>query len=1079
MKKTSQLDLFSAPVSKKPAGGKLTIFQSSAGSGKTFTLVKEYLKIILKDPSNFSQVLAVTFTNAATKEMKYRILDVLEELAAGKTTEIRAAIEEDFKVELKDHLPIEKRANEALNNILYNYSHFDVSTIDHFFTRVVRALAYELKQPVKYDIDVDNELAIENAIEKLFGSIHTDPEIRNWLKEFALSKLEDDKGWYIEYSLSELGMELFQEKFREFFDEEENEIRIENLRTLVEGLVFVKESFAKDLKKLAGYALDLIHTYDLEITDLKGGSRSVGYGFYKILNGDFKLSKTFLETCKGYQDWYSQSSGKRERIRQLSAEGLHEIGKQIGEHHDKFYGAYITAVELLKNIYSYGLMGEMHKNLQEYKLENNILLLSDIGSLLRKVIGENDAPFVYEKLGSRYLHLLIDEFQDTSNFQWANLQPLVINSLSNGHHVFLAGDVKQSIYRWRGGNLHLILSKVKEDLGQLGSIEEKPLDINYRSARNIVNFNNAFFETASKILQHHPEVDPNDRLVTLAYSHIKQKHFRQDDGYVHVSLLDKPEDSERHWHEIAREKTYLVIKECLDDGYQYKDILILVDAGWLANEMADYLSMTGIPVITENSLSIENNQKVKLLLNVLKWLANPQDRVARAAILHHYFEINGSAEKSLDHRLYSTSDQEDFFRKQIPSGLIENTMQLRQLPLYELVEELVIIFDLHQQPDVFVQKFQDLCLNLSGRGINSITHFFNWWDRKITRRDKSGDLGVKVPSEIDAIEITTIHQAKGLQRPVVIVPFAGDRFEMKTRKDTIFWTRILPDQFDTYKLLPLRFNSNLLDSEFVEAYKQELMEGIVDRLNVTYVAFTRAEDRLYVFSNANKKEEDPYGNLHRLIYGVFTDPGFAPGSNYDPVPKTLVLGKKEKKREFKKEKTEMENITGFPSKDYSEKVTVRKDSNRFFLLFDNDTANKIREGIIVHAAMEIISSGSDIEKGLEKLEAQGLMNRLQRKNIREKVEILLTKTKISQWIDEGWEPVKENEIFAKGEIYKPDLVLLKSGKAIVIDYKREKRSQKHQEQIRHYGQLLEEMNLSVEKRLLIYLDQFEVEEVAE
>ena len=1077
MKKTpSQLDLFSMRMKAHPEGGKLTIFQSSAGSGKTFTLVKEYLKIILKDPSNFSHVLAVTFTNAATKEMKDRILDVLEELAAGNKSEMRKAIEDDFKSELQDHLPIEKRAAEALTKILYNYSHFDVSTIDHFFTRVVRALAYELKQPVKYDIDVDNERAVENAIERLFGEIHTNKETRNWLKEFALSRLDEDKGWYIEYSLLELGMELFQEKFRENFDDAGKKIDIQQLKKLADGLVFIKESYTRDLKALSKRAVDLISDFDLEIIDLKGGSRSVANGFIKILDGDFKLTDTFIETCNGYQDWFSQSSRKRARIKQLVDGGLDEIGKQLAEHYSKFNTAFITANELLKNIYSYGLMGEMNKNLQKYKLENNLLLLSDIGSMLRQVIGENDAPFIYEKLGSRYKHLLIDEFQDTSNFQWINLKPLVINSLSNGYKVYLAGDVKQSIYRWRGGNLHLILSDVKKQLDQYGKIDETPLNINYRSAKNIVEFNNSFFEIARKILQLHPEVNPDDYLITQAYQHVKQKSFRDDEGYVQVNFLEKPDEYEKHWHEAAKVKVVDTISECLLDGFQYKDILILVDVGRLANELADHLSGANIPVITENSLLVENNQKVKMILSILNWLDNPGDIVSKAAILHHHLEICEGRERIFDHDIYSRENQHEFFNKTIPKELIETAASLKQLPLYELVEELVIIFKLNDPPDAFVQKFQDICLRLASRGIISIESFFNWWNKKITRKDKFNDLGVKVPSETDAVEITTIHQAKGLQRNIVIVPFAGDRFEMRTWKDTIFWTSELPPKFQEYNLLPLRFSDNLIDSEFASAYKKELMEGIVDRLNVAYVAFTRAEDRLYIFTNINKKPENPYGNLHRLIYGVFTDQEFAFQSDFDLENNQFILGSPSKKK-IKPHESLIEHITKFPSRHYSEKFTIRKDSQKFFLLFDNTTTKKIREGIVVHAAMELVSSEGDVVRTLDRLEAQGLLRRNEKKNIAGKVSEILLKSEIGKWMETGWIPIKEHEIFSRGEIFKPDLVLVKDNKAILIDYKREKRSAAHEKQILNYADILTAMGLQIEKCLLIYLDEFEIVEV--
>ncbi len=1070
---TNQLDLISSASSPTEPGKNFIIYRSSAGSGKTFALVKEYLELVLRDPNDYKHILAITFTNEATREMKSRIIEDLEKIASGKTTPMRKEIEKDFN-KLGIRMEIEKRAIRALKNILHNYSRFEVSTIDHFFTRVVRSLSWELKVPMRFEIDVDNDKALESAIEKLYAVVNEDQAVKSWLEAFAFNRLENDKGWKIDYNIHELGMELFQERFQEGFSN--TEIQLDDLKKLASQLNHTINSYRKSIRSLAVQAMELINQSGLELKDFKGGANGVASNFRKPINNDFNLTDTFWKVARGEDNWYTQQSPKIEEIKELTSRGLDKIAGEMLDVYKQHYMNYVSAEQLMKNIYSYGLLDILHNKLKEYRDEQNLMLLSDTNFLIHEVINDNDAPFLFEKLGSKYKHILIDEFQDTSNFQWKNLLPLVLNAVSSEHRVWIAGDVKQSIYRWRGGNMRLLIEGVHDDLQLFkDGILEIPLVENRRSASNIVEFNNQFFTQAYKLVSMNDDLPDNRDLISKTYKDVIQTPKGSTGGYVEVKFFERKDEDGRAWTEAAMNETNETIKKCLEQGYQFQDIMILVDKNSQANSISEVLSRAGIPVITESSLLVTNNRKIRFLISILEWFHQPDNCLAKTNILFHYSSLTNALVDL--HEVFSNVDVQ--FEKMMPTDFMKLYPEIARKPIYEMVEELVLLFELHLVVDSFLQRFQDICLEQSRKGRNNLEGFLEWWEEKLKQARigrGSTDLSIKVPTNSKAVKVMTIHKAKGLESPVIIIPFANSN--LKPKAGSMFWTSQLEDPYKEYGLLPLVLNKKLTESHFDEAFRQEQLEGMIERLNVTYVSFTRPKERLYIFSERFKPgKSSEISTLNKLLYYAFDEHSFGMQKYWDAQEWELKIGEEKMLVDLKDKGTLPLGIEKYPVNLYDGKVTIRADSKRFFMLFDNEKAIKIKRGVQAHTVLERLKTRKDVDFVLNQTIAEGIIENKDREDIKKRISTLFEDPLFNSWFDEDRETIAEREIISNGKIYKPDRVVIKDNNAIVIDYKSESREKIHHHQVNEYGKLLETMGYGNVRKYLVYVEDFKIEEV--
>ena len=498
-----------------------TIYKSSAGSGKTFTLVKEYLALALNDaakpPQSYKHILAVTFTNKAAAEMKERIIKALKELAeddystiSSGTRTMLAALKEHKKlnaVKKVDDVTIRMRSKNILTAILHNYSDFAIGTIDSFVQKVVRTFAFDLKIPMSFDIEMDDDKLLTQAIDLLLAQIGNDEKLTKALIEFTESKTDEEKSWHIENDLKLFAKNLLTEEGSVYIDKLKN-LTIDDFFGIKDSLTIELKKFEIFINSCGNEGLEIIKRGGVEHEKFAGGANGIGKYFTYLFEIRIdKLTPTAtVQKNIDSENWYSGKASKDDKASiDAIAGALKNIFTKATEYVEKYKSEYIVFSLINKNIYSLAVLNEIEKLLNEYKAENNILHISEFNKMIAKIVMNEPIPFIYERLGEKYNNYLIDEFQDTSVLQFQNLLPLIDNSLATGHFTMLVGDGKQAIYRWRGGeveqfamlpeifkhnNNELVLERQK---ALIRNHNPEVLKNNFRSKREVIEFNNSLF----------------------------------------------------------------------------------------------------------------------------------------------------------------------------------------------------------------------------------------------------------------------------------------------------------------------------------------------------------------------------------------------------------------------------------------------------------------------------------------------------------------------------------------------------------------------------------------------------------
>jgi len=1092
----------------------LIVYKSSAGSGKTYTLVREYLRLLILNPSAFRNILAVTFTNKATAEMKSRILSALNRLSTGSFNDLEESLLQDLYGNFlhtnadreKYILQIRTNARQALQNILHSYSEFSISTIDSFFQKILRNFTKELKLPMRYELEMDTEFALDEIVVQLMQEVGHDKELTKWLEDFTFAQIDEDKGWDITQTITQLGKEIFKEEVWESLsgtkvsdntppmppqpgpanpDDEENlsgnnntnaerQQRYEQLKHLIKEIEKLKRDFEDDMAAFGKQALELIAGHGLKPADFKPGTAVF---FEKIAKKDIpEPSDTLRNIVNGNtQNWRAQNSGKKEKIDQLVHHGgLQNLLQETFNYYDTQLPAYHSAAEVLKNVYVYAILHDLKDKLRSYRTEKNLMLISDTNNVLRAVISGDNTPFIYEKVGIVYRHLLIDEFQDTSTYQWKNLLPLVENALSEEQHtVLIVGDVKQSIYRWRGGNLQLLLKDIAKDLKNFFTAKtEKDLTDNYRSAKHIIDFNNAFFETAPGLL-----VKPNEPdHLRRAYAKVKQGIIRQEGGYVSVKLFaDQKEDGKTTgWKEQARAALLAKIQELQQQQCRLHNMAILVRTNAEGSEIAQFLNEYKIPVISSEALLLKNSVKVQLLIAALHYMANTNNTIAKTEILVNYLTIH-NPQYPPDHRvfadhLHGAHNPNALFNQLLPPNFETNLQNFAQKPLYECVEMLLQLLQLNTEPDAYVQRFQDLILEFSRSQSADVGHFLEWWQEN-KDRDKTS---VIVPEGENAVTIMTIHKAKGLEFPVVFIPYAD--WNMKPDK-AILWTETDTEPFKQFGAIPLHWSSKVGKSLFINDFITENLHALTDNMNLLYVAFTRPTEELYIFSKMGKTEN--HKEIDRIYKVLFATLGsFAYQLLFNAGEGCFEYGQPTNWTLFESKKAQtMQPLTTYLSHDYRSKITLRSDSERFFMLFDNAASEAIKLGQKIHSVLEKLIGPQDIDKVIRKLQIQGLLTAADEQPIKKRLSQIFALPQVQQWFSPQWEVLAERTLLCNNQQRKPDRVIIYQNQAVIIDYKTGKSDAKHHRQLNIYAQWLEAMGYTIGGKYLLYISETDAEVV--
>ncbi|MFW5819707.1 MAG: UvrD-helicase domain-containing protein [Bacteroidota bacterium] len=1090
----------------------LLLYTASAGSGKTYQLALNYIRELFSDPASYRHILAVTFTNKAAAEMKKRILEKLYQLSLEdkKASDYTESLIKSGAAASREE--VKQKADFLLRSILNSYSAFYVQTIDKFFQWVIRGFVREIGLQNGYVLELDNSPVLMEAIDLLMFDMEEDEQLKSWLIRFAEDKIKAGKSWDFYSDILTLGNEAFKETYQSIQDETEHyEERMDKFNSLLKKLISTQESFENSLKNRARKALDMIENQGLKIADFKGGSRGVATIFSKAFNnlpGDLKISDTNRKGANDLSLWVKKNDPNEDIIRKLFEEGLNQLLMEIIDLWDQHKEEYYTSLALKNNLYTFGILNDISDRIREISREKNLFLISDASLFLKKITGENDAPFIYEKAGNHFFHYMLDEFQDTSRFQWDNFLPLIENGLSTGKNSIVVGDVKQSIYRWRNSDWKILAAELHEKISS-ERITHISLDTNYRSNKNIVAFNNSLFHAAPEIIKQMiksvirkseiPEFEEHWlNLINKIYGEPRQKFFpkeEENNGYISHRFLPRQSKSEQL--DYIKEWLPKLIKDLQDRHYSASDITILVRTGSEGRKIARILmdhdhcqnDKYNFNVISSDSLYIAKNPAVRFLTALLKFFNQPYDKINSSYIRHEYLayvrEIN-RVEVNW-HAVFTREDASDEPMDEAFLGFEKDMGNLRKLHLYDLTESLIKIFRLNKNPDkiAYVQAFQDHVLEFTRKEGSDISAFLKYWE------NTSPSATLNISETQEAIRIMTIHKAKGLEFKIVIIPYCDWGLEPNSHGyvKTLLWPNTASTPYREFSHMPVSFGPAMRESNFKADYYEELFRTYVDNLNLLYVAFTRAESELHSLS-ALSNDKGEIKNVGDMIFKILNT--CSPQENAEKYPVAdLNKGVQQHglffsygKPEFNKQggKPGDSTITGLLS-DYpvahSTAKLVLNHKNIYLSDLKEDDKIHTGYGTQMHEILAGIKKYEDIGNSVRNAWLKGLLDSEERVALEIELSERLSKLPLREWFSGCWDCRTETDIMnAQGEILRPDRVMIKDQKVVILDYKfGYHKKEAHKKQLHQYYHTLKSAGYKVINLYLWYYRSNEIEEV--
>jgi ATP-dependent exoDNAse (exonuclease V) beta subunit len=1041
---------------QKPA---FSIYDASAGSGKTYTLVKEYLKIILlsKKQDAYRNILAITFTNKAVHEMKSRVVDSLSEFAKDNPTEkalsLMQVIHSETGISLFD---IKEKAKSIIKNLIHNYAAFDISTIDKFTHKVIRAFAHDLNLPITFDVSLDTENLLTEAVDAIIAQAGEDETLTNLLVNFTMEKTDDDKSWDVSREIMETGKLILNENNREEISHFNNKSITEFVEIKNKLIEFCKEIEAE----IIAQATEALLLIDKNGIDLK--SFSAGHfpnHLNKIKEGQFNPNnKTYHE----FEDIKINKTAKDGAIIESIIPELLAILKSIYTKFEKknFYEAF------LKNITPLSLMNTLSNKLQEIQKEQNILSIAEFNKLINEQIQNQPAPFIYERLGEKYKHFFIDEFQDTSEMQWQNLIPLIDNALSSEDldgargSLMIVGDPKQSIYRWRGGKAEQFIELSKDKNPFVNPNKELfPLGINWRSYDQVIDFNNKFFKfLASKF--------DNKDYKDLYENHSHQEFNDKKGGYVNVSFvpkIDKEEVSDEDSldkNDLYLEATLNTILKVKANGFNYKDIVILTRTKKPGSAIANHLIENGIPIVSSESLLLGASSEVQTCIYILRYLKNSNDLESKANFL--YYLANNHQEKLFIHDFIAKGMElknELEFQNWLTEIDVDFSFQnIRKKALYEATEIIISKVIPIEKRNAYVQYFLDLILEHDLKKQSGISDFLSYWENNLEK------LSIPSPEGNDAVRIMTIHKSKGLEFPVVIFPFAEQNYSQNLG-DKI-WIATDEEQIGLPKALVSK-NKDIenFGEEASKVYSQKKEEDLLDNVNVLYVALTRAEEQLYVISGL--VSENSKGELPNNMATFFIE--FL-GNEFIEEQLEYEFGSDEK---ISTTKDAVSNTKTIPQLSETLNPKNIKIAQRESIMWNTKQQKAIEFGNIIHEILAFIKTKNDIDLAITKAIENGLIISSQKEEVLVTLSEIVNHKELTDYFSEEYKVMNEQTIIQKHEnIVKPDrMSISKDKKVLLLDYKTGQHLPKHKTQLENYQKSIEDMGFKVEKKSLIYIGE--------
>ncbi len=1080
-----------------------TVYKASAGSGKTFRLVIEYLKQIIQNEKAYRHILAVTFTNKATAEMKERIVSQLYQISQ-KTEESPYTRIISAETGLNPE-EIKIRAGKALRNILHDYNHFSISTIDKFTQKVIRSFNRELGLTPGYILELDNHMLLREATDRLILKAGNDKELLNWLTQLGKKRMQEDKSIQIHNAIFTLGEELFKENFQDSFmgvtQDLYNHQNLKDYRTELQKII---HSFEAVLKEKGKKGLQILKNNNLQPDDFKGKSRSVVHTFQKLIKANYTFGVTVERACTDVNEWITPNHPPS--LIPLVSEQLMPLLNESLATYNQGIMNYTTATLILDNLFTLGVLNDLQKELEALRREKGILPLSDANLLLKKIINGSDTPFIYEKTGSWYHHYMLDEFQDTSAMQWANFRPLIDNSLAEGKENLAVGDVKQSIYRWRNSDWRILAYDVEAqfDKRQLHIVT---MQHNWRSDGRIIRFNNLLFpelvrQVTTKLEQELNNEEASGRLQAMYHDIVQYPGNPdvQEQGLVQIRFTES--SGKEDFKQQSMNWLLQQVKKVQDAGIAARDIAVLVRRNADGSDIIRFfLEKAGLPenssynleIISNESLFLGASKSVTFLIQWINHLVDPEDKITKANILNEYLVYirpelaakgkdplcktltnpgNSAAEETnrqdpqLDNTYEETFDtlfgpQIAFLRTHILNASIDEAIALlcHHFNLFDLNEELPFLLGL-------IDQAAQIRVTLS----NDLSGFLKWWD------EKGSQITVNVNEDTDALSVLTIHKAKGLEFKVVLIPFPDWDTSLSNHAPSL-WCVPHREPFNKLPLVPVQAVKKMKNTIFSETYAEEIVNNYIDNLNLLYVAFTRPIHALCIHAPLETNREKTRSRVNNLLYEALkniTEAQQWPGE-YDPIHQEFTYGTlpentKQKEQQIHRLIPEKYHFSGFNTR-----LKLRTDSEDFFPETERSDKNL---GKILHEILAEIKYKADVDKAC----MQAL--KLQKIN-RDEYNILIGwlhervgSSETKKWFSSEYRILNERDLLSPDSVKRPDRILIRENQAVVIDYKLgHAMPEAYDRQVRNYAETLKKTGFEKVEGYLWYLIPNQIKQI--
>ena len=1063
----------------------LTVYKASAGSGKTFTLASEYITLVVKNPQDYRSILAVTFTNKATQEMKTRILSQLYGIAHSLPDSEAYYEQVRMKTGFSEQT-IRENAAKALSLLTHHYNEFRVQTIDAFFQSVLRNLARELNLTANLRVDLNDEQVEAQAVDELINSLEEGEEVLNWIRDYIDKNIEDDKGWNVISQIKDFGKNIFKDFYKDHKTELDNRFSDESFFN--DFITDLRERRTRILNRLNEHAKQMykkIRDANLDNPNLfNRGANGLLSHIIKLTKGTPSNDPTpqYVQSCiDSAEKWPASKCPAKERaaIIELASASLCSDLKILNDYRINDWREYQSCNLTLKHLSQLRLLHAISEAVDEINKDTNRFMLSNTQSLLCTLMKDSDTPFVFEKMGAYLKHIMIDEFQDTSTIQWNNFRKLLDNCMAQvDSHNLIVGDVKQSIYRWRQGDWKL-LNNIEHEFTK-EQIKIEPLDTNYRSEENIIRFNNAFFKQA--VLQTVNELESEEiqgaTELVEAYKEIEQKP-RKDNGKgcVRIKLFRYDSKNASDYKQKILNELIENIRQLLDQGYMQKDIAILARSKTVIPDIVDSFQNidTNVSLVSDEAFRLDASLAVNVIIEALRLLTHPHDKLTESKLVKLYQQQVIKTGKDINDLFVGENSTE--LKSFLPSGYIDKFESLSRLSLIDLVDEIYSLFSLDslEGQSAYVCTFYDTLNEYLRDHPADIDDFIEEWEDTLSNNTIQSD-------EVDGIRLITIHKSKGLEYDNVLIPFCDWELE-KTNGITIWCSGDDKEKpYGELPLIPVDYSSKMLGTVFEDDYKEEHLQNTVDNMNLLYVAFTRAGKNLFITGKKYKGKTSGKSERSYIIQYVIEElakelPGAIIDDAGENGPISFEFGTLSNCEERVEKGKATENPFELSPKTHKLKIETfphpvsfrQSNKSHDFIkgedIDPSDARRYIKVGNVLHQLFSTILTEADIEPRLKELEQAGIIynDDITSRELQNKISCALSNEKVKNWFSPRWKLFNECTILdydkETGDVYvhRPDRVMTDGKEMIVVDFKFGKPRDEYHEQVQRYMRLLMRM----------------------